>query len=163
MKTIKYNNLKDTVKSGIIMALLMIMAIPVYSFDHGAAINGQEKDSTQEMSLNLDRVEKNYLHALQSSNEGVVESTIYNILMLKLKFPNREIGEIKDELKQLAMEGNEQSVRYKAYIAMNFIGEVQWLSQYKEVAFLLESSDQEQLFRILADELKKGYLTSAGQ
>jgi hypothetical protein len=81
--------------------------------------NCLNSDSISEKSL--ERGTKNYLAALQRDNIGAKESAITNIMIMKLYFPQRNYTEVISKLTELCTEGSTKQIRYKAYIACNYL------------------------------------------
>ncbi|PLX32471.1 MAG: hypothetical protein C0600_02495 [Ignavibacteria bacterium] len=65
----------------------------------------------------LESAKKNYLLGLSSENDGVVESSLYFAVRMRLVYPDLEMEQISEEVDRLADEGNTSSIRYKAHIA----------------------------------------------
>ena len=64
---------------------------------------------------------KNYLFALRMDNEGVVESTIFNIMKLKLVYPDLEYDQLAAVLDSIAQNSDKKELRQKAYLACMFL------------------------------------------
>lgn len=67
--------------------------------------------------LNLGRVERNFEQALEHSVDGVVESAIAQLAMVKLAQPECESEDLSDKLAELAGNGRTPAIRFKAYLA----------------------------------------------
>lgn len=65
----------------------------------------------------LETAKKNYLMGLRSDNEGVLESSMYYALRMRLAYPELEMNAISREIDRLTNEGQSSSIRYKAHIA----------------------------------------------
>lgn len=60
---------------------------------------------------------KNYRMGLESENEGLVESSLYYAVCLRLKFPEMDLHELERSIDHLVSRGTTQAIRYKAYLA----------------------------------------------
>lgn len=60
----------------------------------------------------------NYREGLRSDNEGLVESTIFNALALRLANPALNIDVLHQELGNLQRNANSESIRYKSMLAL---------------------------------------------
>lgn len=69
----------------------------------------------------IDRALLAYEQALEHSNNGVVESAIINIMKLKLIYPNQDYSRLTKKLNKLCFKDRTKTVRYKAYIAANYL------------------------------------------
>lgn len=69
----------------------------------------------------VEKAYQSYLQSLNHPNNGVVESAIINIMKLKLVYPDLDYAKLTKKLETLAFEGDNKSIRYKAYIAANFL------------------------------------------
>jgi len=63
------------------------------------------------------RLSANYLYCLQSTNYGVVESSLGHLAHLKLQRPEENVDCMKSEIDKLALFGPTPQIRYKAYLA----------------------------------------------
>jgi hypothetical protein len=63
----------------------------------------------------------NYYTALNRNNEGIIESAITNIMIMKLYFPERNYDNFIAKLTELNTEGKSKQIRYKSYIACNYL------------------------------------------
>lgn len=99
---------------------LMLLSVALTFNILFAADNSQnELANINENSLN--RGADNYLIALDRDNAGIVESAICNIMIMKLYFPERDYDKFITKLSQLVTEGTTKPIRYKAFIACNYL------------------------------------------
>ena len=71
--------------------------------------------------VDTEKVTKNFLKGLNHENQGVVESTIRVVVLMKIKYPNADYDEIIDKLEELIMEGPNKNIRIKALIASDYL------------------------------------------
>lgn len=99
-------------------------------------------NSTVENALpNLER-------ALNSDNHGVVESAIFMSAKLKLFYPQQNTESLEKLLDNLTDTGETETIRYKAYLAFQFMTNATSLANIEKEDY--KASDQ--FFRLLADE-----------
>jgi hypothetical protein len=79
----------------------------------------------------------NYLAALESKNNGLVESAIVNIIKLKMTYPQLDYSKITAKLGQLVQATSDQAIRYEAYIAWQYL-------EYPERFNWLQTSNNQQ-------------------
>ncbi len=68
-------------------------------------------------TLDLGRVERNFLDALSYPVDGVVESAIAQLARLKLAQPGCESARLREKIEYLAVHGPTTAIRFKAYLA----------------------------------------------
>jgi hypothetical protein len=68
--------------------------------------------------LNFRLVEVNYLVNLNSPLPSVVESALGHVTLMRIKYPKQDLRKIQEKLYDLATQGATQSVRRKAFTAM---------------------------------------------
>ena len=74
-----------------------------------------------EHQKSLAQAEKNYLISLNHANDGVVLSTIKNIILLKLLYPKKNYSSIIKKLDDLSINSNSPLIRLKAFFASNYL------------------------------------------
>ncbi len=75
----------------------------------------------QSPDKSVDRAVKAYLTSVNSSNLGVVESTIENVMVLKLHYPEKDYSQIIQKLDELNLGNYPKTIRIKAFIAANYL------------------------------------------
>lgn len=75
----------------------------------------------QSSDKSVDRAVKAYLTSLNSSNPGVVESTIENVMVLKVYHPEKDMSQIIQKLDELNLGNDSKIIRVKAFIAANYL------------------------------------------
>jgi hypothetical protein len=75
----------------------------------------------QSSDKSVDRAVKAYLTSLNSSNPGVVESTIENVMVLKVYHPEKDMSQIIQKLDELNLGKDTKTIRVKAFIAANYL------------------------------------------
>lgn len=67
-------------------------------------------------TANLGRAERNYAACLGSDNEGVVESALSQVAMMKLMYPVKEFRKLEVAVAEVASENASSEIRYKAFL-----------------------------------------------
>ena len=93
---------------------------------------------------------------LKSDYQGIVECTIYNIVVLRRYFPNADYNSLVEELNKVAQENTSPSIRYKAHLASMYLT----LGGNIKVTVAKTAYDHEKVFRQIADQLEKQLLVS---
>ena len=73
----------------------------------------------------------NYYHALNSDNQGLIESAIVGIVKLKMYAPGMDYSQIQDKLNELMENGPTDVIKYKSFIAVLYIEDPErfkWIS-----------------------------------
>lgn len=162
------NTMKNIINIATVLALLLT-AVPgtglAIAQDEGpeAAITTQGSDSINRNEDAVSNAQASYLQSLQAAQRSTVEKAIFNVVVLKLQHPELEVEEINTELKRLALNSNSRSVRYKAYIAINFLSDARWVKSHRNELKVLAENEQDKLFSKLADEIRQDYMTSADE
>lgn len=103
-----------------------------------------------------ERVDKSYAYSLSYTNEGLLESALAVVTMIKLDLPADEFSRIKDEIEHLAMNGTTPVIRYKAYLAEAVFANP---AMFKEET-ARQYRDEDAFFSALAQRMTKTLLTS---
>jgi hypothetical protein len=104
----------------LVIGLALTAAIAVHAQDF-ADLSKDGNSHSREYSpkvLNFQRVEKNYLSTLSSDVPGVVESALGHVTLMRIVYPKQDLGKIQEKLYDLASQGATQSIRHKAFTAM---------------------------------------------
>ncbi|HQU74445.1 MAG: hypothetical protein KDI06_10715 [Calditrichaeota bacterium] len=64
------------------------------------------------------KVQKQYSKSLAFENQGVVESAIVQLIVMKLRYPDLKMTKIEDDLRHLVLQGETSDLRYKAFVAL---------------------------------------------
>ncbi len=105
---------------------------------------------------NLERGVKNLEANLQSSNEGVLESSLALVARIKLIYPERSMASIEKEVSELSVSGPNDRIRYKAYLVYHLFSNPEMYSIESGKDF--RNSDE--MFTALAKRLQDSYLST---
>lgn len=75
------------------------------------------------------KIVPNSLIALESDVNGLVESSIYQVIKLKQYFPSADYSEIENSIVNLTKEGKTSSIRVKANIALIYLNSFDLFSE----------------------------------
>ena len=107
-------------------------------------------------AADLKKAEKNYLACLDSPNDGVLESGLAHIAMMKIFFPASAFPTLEQKVAELSVAGRTPTIRYKAYLTSAVFE--------NPTAFALVAmagyEDGEQLFKSLAAQMQVQLLGS---
>jgi len=89
----------------------MMMAATVH-----AGEPGYFSESAKYTAVNKTAAEEAYCASLKSDNEGVKESALAHVAMLKLSTPVAGSREAKERVKEIARTASSSELRYKAFL-----------------------------------------------
>ncbi len=104
--------------------------------------------------VHLDGAVPNYLNGLKSDNDGLVSSSIFHCVKLKLFYPDQEVGNIVRQLQRLSRLSENEPVRYKAWLAVQFLQNPIWLAGVEKKNY----KDENQFFVVLSKALASSVL-----
>ncbi len=103
-----------------------------------------------------ERIDKNYAISLSMEHNGINESALAVVTMVKLDLPADEFLMIKKEIDRLVTNGATPVIRYKAYLAKAVYANP---AMFKEVV-ACQYSDRDVFFSALAERMTKVLLSS---
>jgi hypothetical protein len=116
--------------------------------------------STYAQTTNLESLaEKAFKVCPQSLNSdipGIVESSIYNIVLIKKYYPDANYSSIIEKLNNIAEENPDPSIRFKAHLASIYLSFNEGINIKPEH----NTYDHEYLFRQIAEQLESKLLVS---
>lgn len=92
---------------------------------------------------------KRYLACLQSNNEGVVESALAHVAMMKLAVPGVKYDALKKKVSQIARNAATPELRYKAFLTANVLDQPEVFKSVIRESY----STPDELFATLASRL----------
>jgi len=134
------------------LALVIVLLIAGSSFSQDKpepVKNFSNLNSISDQSLQ--RASINYYFALSRKNTGVIESAITNIMIMKLYFPERNYENFITKLTELSTDGKSKQIRYKSYIACNYLKHPERYSWIKKDSF----KNTTELFNLFSEKLAK--------
>jgi hypothetical protein len=136
----------DYLKTAVVVLILLAFSIRI-----DAQPNYSEKGRPD-----IEKALKIFPESLKSNVPGIVESTIYNIVVYKKYFPEKNYDRILSVLNTVARENENPAIRYKAYLAEMYLN----ASSKIEVKPVTPASEHEYIFIQIADQLEKRLLVA---
>ena len=104
----------------LVIGLVFTAAMAAQAQDLAVLGNGEASHSRDisRKVLNLQKYEVNYLACLNSEIPGVIESALGHITLMRIEFPKQDLRRIQQKLYDLASRGATQTIRHKAFTAM---------------------------------------------
>jgi hypothetical protein len=100
----------------------------------------------------LDRTLEAYHSSLNSDASTVVESAIYNIIVLKNYYPNKDYSDVIKSLKKLVNDGNTAKLRYIAQLASLYF---EYPELFMGIEFEKSTQNPDFYFREMSDLVVK--------
>jgi len=101
----------------------------------------------------------NYLVALRSENQAVVESAIFYSVKFKLFYEDQDCEALRNELKELSINGKSETIRLKAFLAGYFLNNPELLTKIEKVNY----KDSNLFFQMLANTLQEKILADRSE
>lgn len=105
---------------------------------------------------NVKNAPKNFEKALKSGNAGLVESAIFHSLKFMIFYPEQDVTKLKKQITRLVKEGETRNIRYKAYLASQFLNNPDLLATIEKEDY----KDADRFFKMLGDTLQESVLVS---
>ncbi|MCK6621731.1 MAG: hypothetical protein HUU32_05390 [Calditrichaceae bacterium] len=102
----------------------------------------------------VENAPRNYEMALKSGNASVVESALFHVVKFKIFYTEQDTEKLAAMLEKLASDGETGAIRYKAYLAGQFLNDPALLAKIEKQDY----KDGDRFFRMLAEELEKELL-----
>lgn len=100
-----------------ILSVIILSALLIAPISAKAA----EKAKTAKYETVVEKSSKWFPVCLNSNYPGVVESTIYNIVILKKYYPEADYSNYIKALNKIAEKHSDASIRYKAQLAIMYL------------------------------------------
>jgi len=126
------------------------LAITINASAQTPAVSAQQQKARQE------KVIQNFRTSLKSDYTGIVEGTIYNIVVYKKYYPELDYSSVLTMLHQSSQENEDASLRFKAHLAAMYLSTDSGI----EITPVSRPSDHEYIFRQIAEQLEKKLLVT---
>jgi hypothetical protein len=94
--------------------------------------------------------------SLQNDIPGIVEGSIYNVVLYKKYYPELDYSKIAGILNEVMLENKAASIRYKAQLAAMYLSQASSI----EIVPMHGMETHEYIFKQIAQELEKKLLVS---
>jgi hypothetical protein len=98
----------------------------------------------------------NYIKALKSDNDGMVESAIFHSLKYKLYYPEQNTSDLEKQIEKLVENGKSNEIRYKAFLANEFMHNDTLMKGIQKADY----KDAAEFFKMLGEQLNEHLLAS---
>lgn len=138
--------------------VLVISTLSVAAFSQTNS-NSYFSEANSIRESNLLKAEKRYSNCLKSANDGVVESALAHVAMLKLMNPENDFALVASAVDMVAGKNLSPEIRYKAYLVSNVLHNPELFSGDARTSY--ESPDE--LFSVLASRMSALIASSIGK
>lgn len=148
----------------VIIAILFI-SIPFVTADLSAMVASGKADSTtvtqpaDETKL-FERFERALLYGLSSEVIGVVESSLFNSVNFKVAYPDFSSSKVVEKLSRIALEGDNHSLRYRAYLALSYYQNPGEFDSPEVLLSIIDTKYQNGIFFHLQERIQSDQFTS---
>ena len=116
-----------------------------------------QPDKAGRNGMNQALVLKNFECSLQMEEyPGIVESTIYNVVLFKNRFPQLDYTQLASSLQRVAEENQDASISYKAQLACMYLSNSSTIDLTPEGA----SSNHGYIFKQISEQLEQKFLAA---
>ena len=130
------------------VAVLILLAVSI-------RIDAQPKYSAKDRP-DIEKAMKIFPESLKSNVPGIVESTIYNVVVYKKYFPEKDYSKVLSVLNSVARENENPAIRYKAYLAEMYLNSGSRI----DIKPTTPALEHEYIFIQIADQLEKNLLVA---
>ncbi|MBD3226255.1 MAG: hypothetical protein GF313_16120 [Caldithrix sp.] len=119
-----------------------VMLVMVYTVNASFAMNP---------TIDVEEAKATYCLALDNQVDGVVESAIFNLMLLKRNFPEHNYTDVQKKLANIVKQSQNKTMCTKAYVALSYLKYPErfaWLDR-------LAQQNPKEAFTQLCTELEK--------
>ena len=104
----------------LVLGLALTAAVAAHAQDLASLSKAETSHSRENPRtiFDLKKAETNYLVSLNSDVPAVVESALGHVTLMRIAYPKQDLRKVQGKLFDLASRGATQSIRHKAFTAM---------------------------------------------
>ncbi len=106
-----------------------------------------------------EKIEKAIITNLNSGVYGVVESSLFNVIEMKINYQDFKSEGIEKQLRKIVTESTSQSLRFKAYLTLTYMRNQDSFNSPEILAEMLDTSDQNKIFYELQNSVQSDQFT----
>ena len=142
-------------KNKIKLAAVLITSVILSSFN----LYGQNDEMPTPKQTILDKAYKVCPASLDSDIQGIVESSIYNVILLKKYYPTADYSSIIDRLNEISEKNTDPSIRFKAHLASTYLSFSSLINVQPKTHKMYEI-DPEYIYKQITDQLENKLFVS---
>ena len=132
------------------MVLVMFAVLAITSTNFGEQKNNALNKQVIENAL------REFPNSLKIGVPGIIESTIYNIVLVKKYFPNEDYNNVIKALSKVAQSSDDPSLKFKAHLALIYLT----YGSDIELKPIRDTYDHEYIFKQISEQLEKKLLVA---
>lgn len=133
--------------------IAMITVAAVMALQFTFAQEGAKKFNSEDKKIAF--ASANLLSALQSTNQGVIESALQITARMKMQHPAANISKLVTVMNTIWKNHPNGVIRYKAYLAMSICDNPEWFSTIST----LDNKENEQFFYSVSNIMREHLLS----
>jgi hypothetical protein len=137
MKKVVYN---------MVLVVSAVLAITSTNF-------GEQKNNALNKQV-IENALREFPNSLKTGVPGIIESTIYNIVLVKKYFPNEDYNNVIKALSKVAQSDDDPSLKFKAHLALIYLT----YGSDIELKPIRDTYDHEYIFKQISEQLEKKLL-----
>lgn len=153
MKTVKFIILTLIITLGSLTSAVKAESLIESAADTTVTLNDEQIAQNE-------RIEKSLVYGLTSDVPGVMESVLFNSVHYKLIYPEFASEKVEQMIKQIALEGPNQTLRYKAYLTLVFHKNRDQFGKSEDLMVKIDHRNQNQIFFYLTQQVQEGLATT---
>jgi len=125
-------------------------------------VNASAQTAVETPKMDKVRLKKaldNFRSSLRSDYSGIVEGTLYNIVVFKKYYPELDYSPLLSILNKSTLTNEDAALRYKAHLAAMYLSAETGV----DVSPVSQPTDHEYIFRQIAQQLEKKFLVTNEQ
>lgn len=104
----------------------------------------------------MESAKRNILHNLDSNINGIVESTLFGIMLMKKNYPDQDYTKLSEAVQSLSANGHTAEIRVKAQLCSLYLDFTGWFS---DIDFS-DKSNPHKYFAQISERIQTNLLTS---
>lgn len=141
-------------KTSTAVVAMMLMAATATAGDNANASNlSYFSDAATYKCINATKVINKYLSCLGSENEGVVESALAHVAMMKLMLPACDFRAVNAKVAEVSLKAASAETRYKAFLTKTVLEEPGMFVRIENARY----NDADELLGALASKMSETF------
>ena len=137
------------------LSAILFASVILSSFN----LYGQNDEMPTPKQTILEKAYKVCPLSLESNIQGIVESSIYNVILLKKYYPAADYSWIIDKLNEISEKNTDPTIRFKAHLASTYLS-FSSLINVQPKSHKMHEFDSEYIFKQITDQLENKLFVS---
>ena len=137
------------------LSAILFASVILSSFN----LYGQNDEMPTPKQTILEKAYKVCPLSLESNIQGIVESSIYNVILLKKYYPAADYSWIIDKLNEISEKNTDPTIRFKAHLASTYLS-FSSLINVQPKSHEMYEFDSEYIYKQITDQLENKLFVS---